>query len=230
MLQQPLFMPPPPSKKEGHIAMHMSAMSPYDLWPTDLNINRDHLLINMIKDCLPTKFEASETKRCWTIHCTRCGRLTWPLTLTFDLLTWISIGIIYSSRTTYLHVPRGKAFLSLSCTRCVRLTWPLILDPLTWILKGAIFSSRTIYLQILKLLGQGVHELHKVLETDMTYDLDLWPTNLNIDRDNLLMEDYLSTKFEGCMVKRSWIISYRAINMTFDLDLWPNGKAFLNYK
>ena len=26
-----------------------------DLWPTDLNINRDHLLIN---DYLPTKFEA----------------------------------------------------------------------------------------------------------------------------------------------------------------------------
>ena len=70
-----------------------------DLWPTDLTINRDHLLI---KDYLPTKFEVSGAKSCWVIRCTRFGRLTWPLTLTFDLLTWISIGIIDSSRTIYL--------------------------------------------------------------------------------------------------------------------------------
>ena len=70
-----------------------------DLWPTDLNVNRDHLLI---KDYVPTKFEACGAKRCWVIGCTRFGRLTWPLTLTFDLLTWMSIGIIYSSRTIYL--------------------------------------------------------------------------------------------------------------------------------
>ena len=71
----------------------------HDLWPTDLTINRDHLLI---KDYLPTKFEASGAKRCWVIRCTRLERLTWPLTLTLDLLTWLSIGIIYSSRTIYL--------------------------------------------------------------------------------------------------------------------------------
>ena len=69
------------------------------LWPTDLNVNRDHLLI---KDYLPTKFEASGAKRSRVIRCTRLERLTWPLTLTFDLLTWLSIGIIYSSRTIYL--------------------------------------------------------------------------------------------------------------------------------
>ena len=71
----------------------------HDLWPTDLIINRDHLLI---KDYLPTKFEASGAKHSGVIRCTSFWRLTWPLTLTFDLLTWISIGIIYSSRTIYL--------------------------------------------------------------------------------------------------------------------------------
>ena len=70
-----------------------------DLWPTDLNINRGHLLI---KKYLPTKFEASGTKCSWVISCTRGSRLAWPLTLTFYLLTWISIGVIYSSRTIYL--------------------------------------------------------------------------------------------------------------------------------
>ena len=70
-----------------------------DLWPTDLNINRGHLLI---KDYLPTKFEASGAKHSWVISCTRWSNLAWPLTLTFDLLTWKSIGIIYSPRTIYI--------------------------------------------------------------------------------------------------------------------------------
>ena len=80
-------------------------------WPTDLTIKRDHLLI---KDYLPTKFEVSWGKRSWVISCTRWSRLAWPLTLTFDLLTWLSIGIIYSSRTIYLPSWSfwGKAFLS----------------------------------------------------------------------------------------------------------------------
>ena len=82
-------------------------------WPTDLTINRDHLLI---KDYLPTKFEASGAKRCWVIRCTRLERLTWPLTLTFDLLTWLSIGIIYSTHqglSTYqVWSFWGKAFPS----------------------------------------------------------------------------------------------------------------------
>ena len=56
----------------------------FGLGPSDLTINRDHVLI---KDYLPTKFEASGAKRCWVIRCTRFGRLTRPLTLTFDLLT-----------------------------------------------------------------------------------------------------------------------------------------------
>ena len=84
-----------------------------DLWPTDLNINRDHLLI---KDYLPTKFEASGAKCSWVTRCTRFGRQTWPLTLTFDLLTWISIGIIYLSRTIYLQSLKllGQSVLELS--------------------------------------------------------------------------------------------------------------------
>ena len=68
-------------------------------WPTDLNINRDHLLT---KDYLPTKFEASGAKRSWVISCTRWSKLAWPLTLTFDLLIWKSIEIIYLPRTIYL--------------------------------------------------------------------------------------------------------------------------------
>ena len=53
-----------------------------DLWPTDLNINRGHLLI---KDYLLSKFEASGAKHSWVNSCTRWSRLAWALTMTFDL-------------------------------------------------------------------------------------------------------------------------------------------------
>ena len=103
----------------------------FDLWPTDLTINRDHLLI---KDYLPTEFEAFGAKRWWVICCTRFGRLTWPLTLTFDLLTWLSIGIIYSSRTIYLPSLKlpGQSVVELSVAQGLRDwhdLWPL---PLTY--------------------------------------------------------------------------------------------------
>ena len=76
-------------------------------------INRGHL---HIKDYLPTKFEAFGAKHSWVISCTRWSRLAWPLTLTFDLLTWISIGVIYSSRTIYLPWLKllGQSILELS--------------------------------------------------------------------------------------------------------------------
>ena len=46
----------------------------------------------------------------WIICCTRYYRPTFPLTLTFNLLTWISIGIIYLPYLKLL----DKAFLSFS--------------------------------------------------------------------------------------------------------------------
>ena len=75
----------------------------FDLLPSDLNINRDHLFIT---DYLPTKFEACGAKRSWVIRYKKWSRLAWPLT--FGLLTWISIGIIYSSR---IITPLGNFFL-----------------------------------------------------------------------------------------------------------------------
>ena len=80
----------------------------HDLWPTNLKINKDHLLT---KDYLPNKFEASGAKRSWVISCTRWRKLAWPLTL-----NWKSIGIIYSPRTIYLPSLKllGQSVLELS--------------------------------------------------------------------------------------------------------------------
>ena len=124
--------------------------------PTDLNIDRGHLLIT---DFLPTKFEASGAKLSWLIGCTRCRRLTWPLTFTFDLLTWKSIGIIYSSRTIYLPSLKLLRHSVLELSVAQGVGYQHALWPLTWISIGNISSSSTIYLPSLKLLGQSLLEL-----------------------------------------------------------------------
>ena len=137
-----------------------------DLWPTDLNINRGHLLI---KDYLPTKFEGYGAKRSLVISCTRWSKLT------FDLLIWISIGVMLSSRTIYLPSLKllGQNILELSVAEG-EVDWH-DLDLLTWISIGVIFSSRTIYLPSLKLLGQSVLELSVAQGEVNWHDLDLWP-------------------------------------------------------
>ena len=40
------------------------------------------------------------------------------------------------------------------------------------------------------------YQLHKVWEINMTLDLDLSPNDLQINKDPLLMKDYLPTMFE----------------------------------
>ena len=204
-----------------------------DLWPTDLNINRGHL---RIKDYLPTKFEASEAKHSWVLSCTRWSKLAWPLTLTFDLLTWISIGVISESRTIYLPSLKllGQSVLELSvCTRWSNLAWPFTLtfDLLTWRSIGVIYSSRTIYIPSLKLLRQSILEL-SVAQGELTWH-DLWPWPLTywpvFNRGHLLIKDYLPTKFEASGAKHSWVISCTRwsllawpLTLTFDLLTWKS--------
>ena len=48
----------------------------------------------------------------------------------------------------------------------------------------------------------------------MTFDLDLWPTDLKINRDHLLIKDYLPTKFEASGAKPSWVISCTRLRAT----------------
>ena len=68
----------------------------------------------------------------------------------------------------------------------------------------------------------------------MTFDLDIWPTGLTINRDHLLIKDYLPTKFEVSYIPSLKFLgqsvpSYPLHNvwetdMTFDLDLdYPIG-------
>ena len=57
-----------------------------------------------------------------------------------------------------------------------------------------------------------------------TSDLNLWPTDPNINRDHLLIKDYLPTNFEAFWANSSWVISCCGIGDQRDLylDLWPD--------
>ena len=153
-----------------------------DLWLIDLTINGNHLLI---KDYLTTKFEASGAKHCWVICCTRFGRLTWPLTLTFDLLTWLSIGIIKDYLPIKFEASGAKHCWVISCTRFERLTWPLtlIFDLLTWLSIGIIYSPRTTY-EVWSFWGKAFwsYQLHKVKGYRHTDRPTYRPTDRHTDR------------------------------------------------
>ena len=148
----------------------------------------------------------------------------WTIGLTFDpdLLTRVSIGIFYSTRTIYLQSLKlvGQSVLEFPW----RKVWETgrTFDLLTWTSIGVIYSSRTIYLPRLKLVGQSDLEL-SVAQGEVDYhDLDLWPTDLNINRGHLLIKDYLPTKFEACGAKRSRVISCtRWSRQAWPLTYWP---------
>ena len=97
----------------------------------------------------------------------------------------------------------------------------LTFDLLTWISIGIIYSSRSIiYPPSLKLLRQSVLEF-SVAQGEVDWH-DLWTTDLNINRDHLLIKDYLPTKFEASGAKRSWVFSCtRWSRLAWPLTYWP---------
>ena len=54
------------------------------------------------------------------------------------------------------------------------------------------------------------YQLQKVWKVNLTSEIDFWPSDLNINRDHLLIKDYLSTKFEyfeaflSCPLQKVW--------------------------
>ena len=106
--------------------------------------------------------------------------------------------------------------------------WSLILTfrLLIWILIRVIYSSRTIYLPSLKLLGQTVLELSvaKGVGTNITFDLEIWPFDLNIriDKEHLIIMEYLPTKFESCGESILELISCTTWSiLAWPLTYWP---------
>ena len=177
-----------------------------DLWPTDLNIDRDHLLI---KDYLPTKFEASGAKHYWSVsQGVGDGHDFWPLPYWPEYQYGSSIGPGLSTYQVWRFWV--KAFFSNLLHKVWRTNMTFRL--LTWISIGIIYSLKTIYLSSLKLLRQSILDLFVARGVGDQHDLwlwpFLWPTELTINWDHLLIKNYIPTKFEASGTKRSWVIHW----------------------
>ena len=72
------------------------------------------------------------------------------------------------------------------------------------------------------------YQLHKVWKTDLIFDLDLWPTNPDIDRNHLLTKDYLLSKLEVCGAKQLHKVKeYRHKYLPTDQHLQSNMPLLL---
>ena len=106
----------------------------------------------------------------------------WPLTLLFDLnLIGIDNLLIKEYLCTKSEPSAVKCSWVIHYTRWGRSTWPFTLT-LTCLSIRIICSSRTTY-QSLNLLEQSALELSIVQGMEDKHDL--WPTDLNINRDQL---------------------------------------------
>ena len=109
-----------------------------------------------------------------------------------------------------MHVPKQRTnllawelMIKNTYNKCWRLTWPLT-DILTYISIGIIYSWWTVYLPSLNRLGQRDFEISVAQGVGDQHDF--WPTDLNINRDHLLIKDDLPTKFEASGTKHSCVI------------------------
>ena len=92
---------------------------------------------------------------------------------------------------------------------------------LTWISIWIIYSSRTIYPQIWSFWGKAFfsYQLHKVWAINITFYLDLWPTDLKINSDHQLILDCLLPRLKH--VGQSIIKLSVAQRIGDQHELWP---------
>ena len=202
-----------------------------DLWPTDLNINRGHLLVNEYQ---PTKFEARRAKPSWVISCTRWSGLAWPLNLTFN--QGISTYQVWSLR--------GKAFWSyqLHKVKWTGMTFDLGLSDLN-INRGHLLikDDQTTKFEAWGAKPSWIISCTRWSTIGLTFDPDLWTWVLiGVIYSS---RDYHPTKFEAWWAKPSWVISCTRwnglawpFNLTFDqgVSIYQvrslRGKALWSYQ
>ena len=161
-----------------------------DLGPTDLNINRDHLYSSRTIYLQRLKFLGQSILDLSVAQGVGDWHNLWPTDLNINRDHLHIKGL-----STFPVWSLGKAILSYLLQMTFDLDLYINRDNLL------VFSSKTIYLPSLELLGQSNLDylILNVWETEMTFDL-------NINRDYLLIKDYLPTTFGASGAKKFWVI------------------------
>ena len=151
----------------------------------------------------------------WAVSCSgsHCvNKFFVTVNLTFDLVTWKSIGVICQSWSMYLwsFMIIGLSILELSSgnhftmsSHCYLDLWPSDLKSI-----GVICESWSMYLWSFMILGVSFLELSSGNHFSISShcDLDLWPSDLNINRGHLRVMINVPMKFHDPRRKRSWVI------------------------
>jgi len=105
----------------------------------------------------------------------------------------------------------------------LRVTVTLTFNLLTPISIAIFKTIRAITLWSMKALGEKVLELlsGNGFQSLGHCDLDLWPTDPNINRGLLLNKCYQPIKFEGSGSKGTWVIERKRISVFGSLWPWP---------
>jgi len=115
---------------------------------------------------------------------------------------------------------------------CVWVTVTLTFDLVTWKSIGVICESWSMYLWSFMILGVSVLELSSGNHFTISghRDLDLWPSDLEINRGHLRVMINLPMKFHDPRRMRSWVIIRKPFYYfgspwpwpLTDLELWPS--------
>jgi len=106
---------------------------------------------------------------------------------------------------------------------CTYIYMNMTFDLLTPKSIGIFYLIRTITLWSLKALAQMVLELlsGNVFHSLGHCDLDLWPTDLKINRDFLINKEYHPMKFEGSSSNGTRVIERKRFSLFGSLWPWP---------
>jgi len=118
-----------------------------------------------------------------------------------------------------LKINRGHQWVMIN----VPMKFPLTFDLVTWELIGVTCQSWSMYLWSLMILGVSFLELssgnHFTVSSHR--DLDLWPSDLNINRGHLPVMINVPMKFHDPRRKRSWVIIRKPFYCFESLWPWP---------
>ena len=148
----------------------------------------------------------------WAVSCSGSHWLNTffvTVNLTFDLVVVVMVVVFlsYHQETILLF----------------RVTVTLTFDQVTWELIGVTCQSWSMYLWSLINLGVSFLQLSSGNHFTVSshHDLDLWPSDLNINRGHLPVMINVPMKFHDPRRKRSWVIIQKPFYCFESLWPWP---------
>jgi len=147
----------------------------------------------------------------------------WPLTYWPKIIRFLLLSKSYHPMKIEVSGSKATRVIERKRILTLRVTVTLTFDLLTPKSKAFLTSISAIILWSLKALAQKVLELlsGNVFHSLGHCDLDLWPTDLKINRCLLLNKGYHTMKLDSSCLKGTQVIERKRISLFGSLWPWP---------